>query len=538
MSDDKLKRAQKVFGSLEAQMSEHPRLVSAVAKTDYVLFLGAGISKAVGYPLWEELIDHVRVKLERPLKLQKTSPLQQAQILWNYFTKSKFKLRPITDDARRAQAELEFNQIVLDALADLKKSVPAPEWFQLLKHVLPNDIVTTNWDDVPERLLLDGLANVFRFRGGKPSRYPEFKNIYKIHGSEDDPRHLVVTEDQYLRWETDDPYLVAKLSVLFSEKPTLCLGYSFRDPNVQLEHFRAFVRFADAVEPVYLLIDPTRHDEEEWGFLREQKEYFASRNVALLFGDVAGLLSLLIAQGNKYVESERFRVEQIEPVRKELATWVASATKPYPRPVVERLPYDPSDAKLKLLIKGLVEIGDSDYARKSVGLELQDENIPHGMGVCLLADLAHLLDTASKRNVDVNTDDLKAIAAVADRFTTKDAGAWIFAEHRERMRVFIGLASRLPAAVVVHLARPLAEHLMFAGEGLGQCWGGWNDLRNNIDAIPATLLRPLLQELVEDSDWKSARVKVAASLDKPETRVGRRVALLSKHSHFEEVMTG
>lgn len=57
--------------------------------------------------------------------------------------------------------------------------------------------------------------------------------IYKIHGSADDFRSIVLTSEDYKQYRSKNPYLVAKILTLFSENPVLFFGYSFTDKHVQ-----------------------------------------------------------------------------------------------------------------------------------------------------------------------------------------------------------------------------------------------------------------------------------------------------------------
>ncbi|MDF7665971.1 SIR2 family protein [Bifidobacterium sp. ESL0745] len=56
--------------------------------------------------------------------------------------------------------------------------------------------------------------------------------IYKIHGSIDDPNSLVLTDRDYNIFNEQQAYLVAKIMTIFGEYPVIFLGYSLNDPEI------------------------------------------------------------------------------------------------------------------------------------------------------------------------------------------------------------------------------------------------------------------------------------------------------------------
>lgn len=529
-------KAIETFGSLHQQLKGHDRLIQAISRNQYVLFLGAGIAGAVGYPGWQDLVDGVRREVGRTIRLTTIHPLEQAQIVWNHYISEVYKARPITDATQRNLAEQEFNKIVLTTLEKLRKSTERPDWFDSLQDILPQNVVTTNWDKVIERNLFDSLVNCFCFHGGKPTINPDLPNLYKIHGDVEDYRYLVFTEDQFFRWEQDDPYLVAKLTVMFSEHVTLCLGYSFRDPNVQHQHFRAFLRFQGATEPVYLLFDPAKHPANEWGLLREQREYFRSRNVTLLFGSIPELLEFLKKGVEEYNQSAIRIKESITPVLDDLKKWIIYVAPTTVKQHSMRLPKSPSVDRRRLLINALIQVGQSPDVREHVGLSA-DEGLSHELGLCILSDIVYLL-SSYKSGTPLSSDTYEVLIRLTMRFTTQDSGAWQFSQQRERMAVLLDLLPLIPTEFQIELAPAFAEHLLFAGPSLGECWGSWNDLNRRIGDVPIGMLKPVLEEIIPADNWRERldKIRVALSEENGSKRLGIRLRLLQKHPSFNEVL--
>lgn len=100
-----------------------------------------------------------------------------------------------------------------------------------LKEANINGIITTNWDT----LLKDLFPSFKRFIGQEElllSNPREIAEIYKIHGCSTSINSLILTAEDYDKFDEKNPYLAAKLLTIFVEHPIIFLGYSMRDPNI------------------------------------------------------------------------------------------------------------------------------------------------------------------------------------------------------------------------------------------------------------------------------------------------------------------
>ena len=102
---------------------------------------------------------------------------------------------------------------------------------ELFKKVVVDGIVTTNWDDFLESLFPDDKVYVGQ-EALLFSQIQGIKEIYKIHGSAEEPISLIVTQLDYDQYRNTNPYLASKLLTFFVEHPIVFLGYSLSDSNI------------------------------------------------------------------------------------------------------------------------------------------------------------------------------------------------------------------------------------------------------------------------------------------------------------------
>lgn len=108
---------------------------------------------------------------------------------------------------------------------------PYPAEVALLSALNVDGIITTNWDPFLEQLYPDYKVivgqNDLLF-----SNPQEVGEIYKIHGCASKPGSLILTDDDYAKFNERNPYLAAKLITIFVEHPIVFLGYSISDENI------------------------------------------------------------------------------------------------------------------------------------------------------------------------------------------------------------------------------------------------------------------------------------------------------------------
>lgn len=123
-------------------------------------------------------------------------------------------------------------------------------------------VITTNYDFFIE----SHFQGYTKYVGQKQlifSAIQGIAEIFKIHGSVEDPASIIINEQDYLDFDRNSAYLAAKLMTIFMEYPIIFMGYSISDSNIQ-KIIQAIVDCLDA-EQLKLLEDRFVFVEYEQG---------------------------------------------------------------------------------------------------------------------------------------------------------------------------------------------------------------------------------------------------------------------------------
>lgn len=93
-------------------------------------------------------------------------------------------------------------------------------------------VITTNYDTFIE----ERFKGYRKYVGQKQLIFSAIQGvaeIYKIHGSIEEPGSLIISEEDYLDFDCNSAYLAAKLMTIFMEYPIIFMGYSISDSNIQ-----------------------------------------------------------------------------------------------------------------------------------------------------------------------------------------------------------------------------------------------------------------------------------------------------------------
>ena len=109
-----------------------------------------------------------------------------------------------------------------------KNAEPTEEFLKSFPHL---KIITTNYDELIEKKLLDEGESTTYAIGYPINRQPKGVQIYHIHGSVKYPTKMVVTADDYFNFINNPDYFSKKVQTLIEENTTIIIGYSLGDIN-------------------------------------------------------------------------------------------------------------------------------------------------------------------------------------------------------------------------------------------------------------------------------------------------------------------
>jgi hypothetical protein len=182
-------------------------------KLGYVsVFAGAGLSVSSGYVDWKRLLEPLCKQMRLDINNDLTEIAQ--------YYKNQYGRQGLNDVVFNEFAKVPKNNVNVSWLAKL----PIKEYW------------TTNYDDIIEREIekrgkvVEVIINQESFKYHDPRREVV---VYKMHGDKKYPDDVVLTKEDYQKYDEKRELFTKLLSVELVRKTFLFIGFSFNDPNLE-----------------------------------------------------------------------------------------------------------------------------------------------------------------------------------------------------------------------------------------------------------------------------------------------------------------
>ena len=244
------------MGAAPETISGPKDLIPAIASYVYagrcVLFAGAGLSRAVGYPDWKGLLEKL---------IQEVAP-HRRDAGGSKELKALLAAGKYADVADQCREQLGPSQLFRFLQRELTGRAPRRRSHGAITRTPYRCIVTTNFDT----LLEDAYAK-WSDRGipKSPCGYELGEHgtlvvddaffILKAHGSVTDDGSIVFTTEDYRRIIHASPAFQAVMSTILMSNAILFVGYSLSDPNFRLLLENQLTTFGAKAPPRYAIME-------------------------------------------------------------------------------------------------------------------------------------------------------------------------------------------------------------------------------------------------------------------------------------------
>lgn len=191
------------------------------------MFVGTGFSMHItdsSAPSWLELLKKCARKTE-----------EGEELLEQLFPNDK-PIMPLEECASIIQVRMSSEEKCLHtAIAELIRKLKLGDNSKKIKDFaikVPDlKFITTNYDELIEKCLLEDKDSTTYCIGYPVNRQPKGVQIYHVHGSVKYPKKMIVTADDYFKFINKPDYFSKKVQTLIEENTTVIIGYSLGDIN-------------------------------------------------------------------------------------------------------------------------------------------------------------------------------------------------------------------------------------------------------------------------------------------------------------------
>ena len=276
-------------------------IIEAINKKQLVLFVGSGLSKLCGLPLWKELSKDLLNFCDSDSKCKFT--YKEMDEVTRYIDDERELISIAKNILAKAYGSDDvFNQLLYKKL-HVKVNKKA-EKIQKMLFGLSKTIFTTNADDILDKQLnpknvIYNIEDLVRYKSEIEHQ------VIHIHGSIKRASSLVFTTQQYLIRYSDESFR-SEISKLFSSDSPyviLFIGYGFRE--MQLLDFLVNVKAREIREKRTFLLNGYYSNQQN--IFEVESEYYKEYGVTLVayykdeknYESLIDALSFILAESNK-----------------------------------------------------------------------------------------------------------------------------------------------------------------------------------------------------------------------------------------------
>lgn len=250
------KRKWKPDKQLKASYEEAKKIIKdAMLNKNLVLFVGAGVSKNSGMPLWSEAVDQIA-------KAVGVDP-------------NKFDNLKIPQFYYNDRGKKEYTQFMKQIFRYGDVLKPCEIHNQIVDFDL-DTIITTNYDNLIEQAFQNRNHVIQPICQDSDLAYAQpGKKLIKMHGDFEHD-NFVLKEDDYLNYSENFKLIENYVKSLVGSKVILFIGYSFSDPDTKQIFTWVKNTLKDDVQRAYML-------EVGQNFDRNVEQYYRNLGVNVIF---------------------------------------------------------------------------------------------------------------------------------------------------------------------------------------------------------------------------------------------------------------
>lgn len=256
----------------ERNLQRFDQLIGQLEAANVVPFIGAGLSVAGGFPLWE---DHLRTQG----RTAGIDPAHTEELL------AKGEYETVIAEIEASRGRDVFTQEIRDVFS---RTGTITDTTLLVTELFTDTVITTNYDRLIEQAFDTGAKNAFQIINGLDAMAvpaTDRVSIIKLHGDIKNPKKCILSKNQYVQaygnGDIDlDRHIPKLLEYYYMNSSLLFLGCSLNnDRTVQV--FRAMKqgieqKHGDIAIPQHFAIEQAPEGEQE---LSGRNAYLASLGI-------------------------------------------------------------------------------------------------------------------------------------------------------------------------------------------------------------------------------------------------------------------